>query len=100
MIEQMEKGETADPRPARHLRRERRLAATGALVEDGARVSQVNDGSAAEDAGLRDGDVITKVDDTLITGADSLVATDPVLPARRRGHRDLHPRRRRARRSP
>ena len=31
--------------------------------------------SAAAEAGLESGDVIIKVDDTLITGADSLVAT-------------------------
>ena len=47
----------------------------GALVTDGAQISQVGDGSAAGRAGLRDGDVITKIDDTLITGSDSLVAT-------------------------
>ena len=74
MIEQMEKGET--PTHARlGISVENVAGGNGALVEDGARVSQVSDGSAAEDAGLRDGDVITKVDDTLITDADSLVAT-------------------------
>ena len=31
--------------------------------------------SAAGSAGLENGDVITKIDDTLITGSDSLVAT-------------------------
>ena len=35
---------------------------------------------AAEEAGLRDGDVITKVDDEVIDGSESLVATI-------RGHR-------------
>jgi len=47
----------------------------GSLVTDGAQVSEVTGGSAAADAGLRDGDVITKIDDTLITSSDSLVAT-------------------------
>ena len=41
----------------------------------GAGVSRVGEGSAAAEAGLESGDVIIKVDDTLITGADSLVAT-------------------------
>jgi putative serine protease PepD len=47
----------------------------GADVTDGAEVQEVNAGSTAADAGLKKGDVITKVDDHLITGADSLVAT-------------------------
>ncbi|WP_445256144.1 trypsin-like peptidase domain-containing protein [Nocardioides aurantiacus] len=46
----------------------------------GALVSEVEDGGAAEEAGLRDGDVITKVDDEVIDGSESLVATI-------RGHR-------------
>ena len=41
----------------------------------GAQVQEVTDGSTAASAGLEKGDVITKVDDTVITGADSLVAT-------------------------
>ena len=74
VIEQLENGEA--PTHARlGISVENVVGGDGALVEDGARVNQVNDGSAAEDAGLRDGDVITKVDDTLITDADSLVAT-------------------------
>ena len=35
----------------------------------------MNAGSTAENAGITKGDVITKVDDHLITGADSLIAT-------------------------
>ncbi len=46
----------------------------------GAGVAKVNPGSAAAKAGLTKGDVITKVDDDTISGADSLVATV-------RGHR-------------
>ena len=42
---------------------------------DGAVVREITAGSAAEQAGLEPGDVITKVDDLQITGADSLVAT-------------------------
>jgi putative serine protease PepD len=49
--------------------------ATGAEVTEGAQIGNVSDGSAAGSAGLEEGDVITKVDDTIITGADSLVAT-------------------------
>ena len=41
----------------------------------GALVKKVNAGSAASDVGIKTGDVITKVDDHLIVGSDSLVAT-------------------------
>jgi putative serine protease PepD len=47
----------------------------GAQVTEGAQIQQVSNGSTADSAGLQEGDVITKVDDRLITGADSLVAT-------------------------
>ena len=47
----------------------------GAEVTEGAKIEEVSGGSTAQDAGLEKGDVITKVDDRLITGADSLVAT-------------------------
>ena len=47
----------------------------GAEVTEGAKIEEVSGGSTAQDAGLEKGDVITKVDDQLITGADSLVAT-------------------------
>ena len=74
VIDQMRNGET--PTHARlGISVENVASGTGALVEEGAKIGQVNDGSAAADAGLRDGDVVTKVDDTLITSADSLVAT-------------------------
>ena len=46
----------------------------GAVVV-GAQVQDVTAGSSADEAGIARGDVITKVDDHLITGADSLVAT-------------------------
>jgi putative serine protease PepD len=55
------------------------VTVTDASSEDGllsgAGISTVNDGSAADEAGLRDGDIVTKVNDELITGSDSLVAT-------------------------
>jgi putative serine protease PepD len=47
----------------------------GAAVTEGAQVRDVSSGSTAAGAGLQNGDVITKVDDHQITGADSLVAT-------------------------
>jgi putative serine protease PepD len=46
----------------------------------GAGVSRVNPGSAAAKAGLKSGDVITKVDDEVVNSSESLVATI-------RGHR-------------
>jgi len=74
VIDQMQKGET--PTHARlGISVENVASGTGALVGDGAEINLVNDGSAAAGAGLRNGDIVTKVDDTLITGADSLVAT-------------------------
>ncbi len=47
----------------------------GAEVTDGAEVQEVTDGSAAGSAGLKSGDVITRIDDRQVTSADSLVAT-------------------------
>ena len=47
----------------------------GLESDEGAQIQQVNAGSTAENAGITRGDVITKVDDHLITDADSLVAT-------------------------
>lgn len=46
-----------------------------AAVLDGAQVRGITGGSAAEEAGLEEGDIITAVDDTPITGADSLIVT-------------------------
>ena len=41
----------------------------------GAGISSVSDGSAAADAGLEEGDVVTEVDGRLVSGSESLVAT-------------------------
>jgi putative serine protease PepD len=49
--------------------------ASGADVTEGAEIQEISDGSAAGAAGLERGDVITKIDDTIVTGSDSLVAT-------------------------
>ncbi len=74
VIQQLEKGET--PTHARlGISVQNVASGQGALVADGAQINDVNAGSAAADAGLKNGDVITKVDDTLITDADGLVAT-------------------------
>ena len=45
------------------------------MAAQGAQIQDVTDGSIADSAGLEKGDVITKIDDTAITSADSLVAT-------------------------
>ncbi len=47
----------------------------GAVIADGAAVGDVTAGSAADDAGLQAGDVITKVDGQIVTSSDGLVAT-------------------------
>jgi putative serine protease PepD len=49
--------------------------ANGAEVVEGALIGEISDGSAAGSAGLEGGDVITKVDDRMISSADGLVAT-------------------------
>jgi putative serine protease PepD len=73
IVQQMIKGET--PTHARlGIGVENAASTTGAQITDGAKVSKVNAGSAAESAGLKSGDVITKVDDHLITSSDGLVA--------------------------
>ena len=48
---------------------------TAVQISDGAVVGEITDGSAAADAGLERGDVITRVDDHEVTSADSLIAT-------------------------
>jgi putative serine protease PepD len=53
---------------------------TGNTLNQGALLRTVEGGGAADKAGLKNGDVITKVDGQLIDGSESLVATI-------RGHR-------------
>jgi putative serine protease PepD len=73
IVQQMIKGET--PTHARMgIGVEDAATGTGAQITDGAKISEVSNGSAAADAGLKSGDVITKVDDHLITSSDGLVA--------------------------
>ncbi|HEX5089922.1 MAG TPA: trypsin-like peptidase domain-containing protein [Nocardioides sp.] len=74
IVDEMAKGETPT-----HARLGVSVAAgqnpDGTQSEDGASIEKVNAGSTAENAGIAPGDVITKVDDHLITDADSLIAT-------------------------
>ncbi len=70
---------------------------TGQLPVEGAQVQEVSNDSTADDAGLENGDVITRLDDTHITSADSLVATirsyrpgDEVTVTYRRGDDEEH----------
>ncbi|RNL60525.1 PDZ domain-containing protein [Nocardioides marmoriginsengisoli] len=53
---------------------------TAKTLAQGAQVQSVQSGGAADKAGLKKGDVITKVDEDLIDGSESLIATI-------RGHR-------------
>jgi putative serine protease PepD len=48
---------------------------SGSSLQQGAKVHSVESGAAAAKAGFKAGDVITKVGDQVIDGADSLVAT-------------------------
>jgi putative serine protease PepD len=48
---------------------------TAVQITDGAIVGEVTPGSAADEAGLEQGDVITRVEDREISSADSLIAT-------------------------
>ncbi len=75
VIEQMKNGET--PTHARLGITVQNVTSngSGAQVIDGAQIQDIGAGSAAGSAGLEGGDVITKIDDTLITGSDSLIAT-------------------------
>jgi len=75
IVDEMAKGETPT-----HARLGVSVAATsqspdGIQSDEGASIEKVNAGSTAENAGIAAGDVITKVDDHLITDPDSLIAT-------------------------
>ena len=73
IVQQMIKGET--PTHARlGIGVENAATGAGAQVTDGAKVAKVDTGSAAANGGLKAGDVITKVDNHLITSSDALVA--------------------------
>jgi putative serine protease PepD len=77
IVQQLRQGET--PTHAKMGIAVTDASSTNGLLS-GAGVETVNSGSAAQKAGLAKGDVITKVDNEVITGSESLVATV-------RGHR-------------
>ncbi len=77
VVQQLRNGET--PTHARLGVSVTDAASNNGLLS-GAGIESVNSGSAGEKAGLKSGDVVTKVDDDIVTGSDSLVATI-------RGHR-------------
>jgi putative serine protease PepD len=75
IVDQMAKGETPT-----HARLGVSVSAasssqSGIASDEGAPIEKVNAGSTAANAGIAEGDVVTKVDDHLITDADSLIAT-------------------------
>ncbi|GAA4674708.1 S1C family serine protease [Nocardioides nanhaiensis] len=76
IIDQMQNGET--PTHAQLGITVGDVAQTGvssATVTEGAEIQEINDGSAAGDAGLEPGDVITAIDDAAVDSSSSLVAT-------------------------
>jgi putative serine protease PepD len=72
IVEQLRAGET--PTHAR-LGVEVSNSGTEAGTATGATVQTVEEGSAAAEAGLREGDVVTRVNDDVIDSSESLVAT-------------------------
>ncbi|MDX6300077.1 MAG: putative serine protease PepD [Nocardioidaceae bacterium] len=77
VVQQLRKGQT--PTHAKMGVSVADASSNGGLLT-GAGVQSVNPGSAAQQAGLKKGDVVTKVDQQIITGSEALVATI-------RGHR-------------
>ncbi|MBG6094746.1 S1C family serine protease [Nocardioides luteus] len=75
IVEQLEKGEQATHAQFGISVSDAPEAQNGQTSVTGALVQEVTQGSTAQKAGLEKGDVITKVDDHVITGSDSLVAT-------------------------
>ena len=72
LVEQLRNGET--PTHARLGVTVSDTASTDGLVT-GARISEVEEGSAGDEAGLEAGDVVTRLDDQAITSSEALVAT-------------------------
>ncbi|MER7606852.1 trypsin-like peptidase domain-containing protein [Nocardioides sp. NPDC127503] len=75
IVEQLEKGEQATHAQFGISVSDAPQAQNGQTSVTGAQVQEVGEGSTAQKAGLEKGDIITKVDDHVITGSDSLVAT-------------------------
>ncbi len=72
LVEQLRNGET--PTHARLGVNVTDTASADGLVS-GARIGDVEEGSAGDEAGLRSGDIVTRVDDNAITSSEALVAT-------------------------
>jgi putative serine protease PepD len=72
IVEQLRNGET--PTHARMGVNVADATSSDGLLS-GAEIKAVEDGSAAAEAGIEPGDVVTRVNDELITGSESLVAT-------------------------
>jgi len=72
VVEQLRNGET--PTHARLGVTVSDTASSNGLVT-GARIGDVENGSAGDEAGLRSGDIVTRVDDHAITSSEALVAT-------------------------
>ena len=70
IVEQMAGGETPT-----HARLGVTVSDVAEAGVEGARIEEVTAGSTADEAGIGEGDVVTRVDDYRIAGADSLVAT-------------------------
>ncbi|MFD4325427.1 S1C family serine protease [Nocardioides sp. NPDC058538] len=75
IVDQLEKGEQATHAQFGISVSDAPAAQNGQTSVTGAQVQEVGEGSTAKKAGLEKGDIITKVDDHVITGSDSLVAT-------------------------
>ncbi|MFI5621964.1 S1C family serine protease [Nocardioides sp. NPDC051685] len=75
IVQQLEKGEQATHAQFGISVSDAPAGQNGQTSVTGAQVQEVSSGSTAEKAGLEKGDIITKVDDHVITGSDSLVAT-------------------------
>ena len=72
LVEQLRNGET--PTHARLGVTVSDTASSNGLVT-GAQISAVEEGSAADEAGLESGDIVTRLDDQPITSSEALVAT-------------------------
>lgn len=75
IVEQLEKGEKATHAQFGISVSDAPAAQSGQTSVTGAQVQEVGEGSTAAKAGLEKGDIITKVEDHIVTGSDSLVAT-------------------------
>jgi putative serine protease PepD len=75
IVDQMSKGETPTHARLGVSVRAGNSPQGGGQGDEGASIEKVNAGSTAANAGITEGDVVTKVDDHLITDADSLIAT-------------------------